>query len=257
LPSELFGHERGAFTGAVERKAGRLACAEGGTLFLDEVGDLSLDGQAMLLRFLERGEIQPVGSPRTRRVDVRVIAATHRQLEWAVERETFRGDLYYRLCPWALEVPALRARREDIPLLVEHVRVETNARCGVAIEGVTPEALDRLQRLPWPGNVRELEGVVRRTMILRGEGWIRPEDLRVAAGGRAAKPGQRRSGRLTWLQREALRLAREWSELRRADFMACCGISRKVAGRELGRLVRAGVLRRVGQGRGARYVPTT
>src|SRR5262245_59014362 len=137
LPSELFGHERGAFTGAVMRNEGRLAIADGGTVFLDEVGDLPPDAQVMLLSLLESGEIQPVGSTRTRRLDVRIIAATHRVLEWAIERESFRGDLYYRLCGLPVEVPPLRARREDIPLLVEHIRVRTNAKFGLAIGRVT------------------------------------------------------------------------------------------------------------------------
>ncbi len=174
LPSELFGHERGAFTGAVTRKEGRLAIADGGTVFLDEVGDLPLDAQVMLLRFLQSGEIQPVGSTRMRRLDVRIIAATHRVLEWAIERESFRGDLYYRLCQLIIEVPPLRARREDIPPLVEHIRVQTNAQFGLAIDGVTREALGLIESLPWPGTVRELEAAGARgssppTRLVRGD----------------------------------------------------------------------------------------
>jgi transcriptional regulator with GAF, ATPase, and Fis domain len=245
LPSELFGHERGAFTGAVARKEGRLARADGGTVFLDEVGDLPLDAQVMLLRFLQSGEIAPVGSTQTRRLDVRVLAATHRDLERAIEREGFRADLYYRLRDMVIEVPPLRARWEDIARLVEHIRVQTNARCGLAIHGLTPEALALTEGLAWPGNVRELETVIRRAMILRIEGWVTAEDLDVGAA---------RSRPLTLLQREALRLAAERQELRRADFMASCRISRQVAGRELAGLVRSGLLTQVGTGRGARYV---
>ncbi len=122
------------------RKDGILAIADGGTVFLDEIGELPLDAQSMLLRFLQEGEIRPVGSTRTRQVDVRVIAATHRDLGSAIERGTFRDDLYYRLCDMAFEVPPLRARREDIPFPIEQIRVNTNAGCDLAIEGVTREA---------------------------------------------------------------------------------------------------------------------
>jgi two-component system response regulator HupR/HoxA len=177
LLSELFGHERGAFTGAVARNEGLLAGAEGGTVFLDEIGELALDAQVALLRFLQVGEVRPVGSTQTRRVDVRVIAATHRDLGAAVERGTFREDLYYRLGDLAFEVPPLRARLEDIPLLAEQIRADTNARRGVAIEGITREALALMDGLPWRGNVRELETVIRRAMVLKGKGWVAPEDL--------------------------------------------------------------------------------
>jgi len=265
LLSELFGHERGAFTGAVTRKDGILAIADGGTVFLDEIGELPLDAQSMLLRFLQEGEMRPVGSTRTRRVDVRVIAATHRDLESAIERGTFRDDLYYRLCDLAFEVPPLRARREDIPFLVEQIRVDTNAGCDLAIEGVTRETLALIESLPWRGNIRELETVIRRAMVLRGEGRVAPQDLHfgpvrfaqvVPAKGRAVDMVEARARpSLTWVQHEALRLAEERRELRKADFMARCDISRQVAGRELAGLVRAGLLRQVGAGRGARYVP--
>lgn len=259
LSSELFGHERGAFTGAVARKDGRVAIADGGTVFLDEIGDLQKDAQAMLLRFLQSGEIQPLGSTRTRHVDVRVIAATHRQLERAVERDTFRADLFYRLCRIVIEVPPLRARREDIPLLVEHIRLQTNELYDLAIEGVTREVFARLEGLEWPGNIREFEAVISWAMVLRGEGWVRPEDLHLAAV-RVARPGaadsvETRSQRpLTWLQQEALRLTEERRELRRADLMARCCISRQMAGRLLARLVKTGLLTQIGAGRGARYV---
>ncbi len=151
LPSELFGHERGAFTGAVARKLGLLVVVDGGTVFLDEVGDLPLDAQVMLLRFLQERVIRPVGSTETRRIDVRLIAATHRDLEAAVERGSFREDLYFRLHRAVLRVPPLRARREDIPLLVEHFLDEFTERYGIAVRGVTPEALRLLVQHPWRG----------------------------------------------------------------------------------------------------------
>jgi DNA-binding NtrC family response regulator len=137
LLSELFGHERGAFTGAIARKQGLLAVADGGTVFLDEVGDLPLDAQVMLLRFLQDGEIRAVGSTETKRVNVRLIVATHRDLDVAVERGAFREDLYYRLRRVVLEVPPLRDRRDDLPLLVEYFRGQLNERHGLSVRGAT------------------------------------------------------------------------------------------------------------------------
>jgi two-component system, NtrC family, response regulator HydG len=265
LVSELFGHERGAFTGAVARKDGRLALADGGTIFLDEVGELPLDAQAMLLRFLQWREIQPLGSTQTLIVDVRVIAATNLRLEWAIERGSFRGDLYYRLFDMAIEVPPLRARREDLPLLVEHIRAQTNARCELAIDGVTPEALALIDDFPWPGNVRELEAVVRRAMILRGTGWVAPGDLNLGAvqfPGAAPAHGRARGvvpqwrPPLTGLERQALRLAGRRRGLRTSEFMARCGLSRHAAWRALARLVKEGLLKPVGIGKATRYVTT-
>jgi two-component system response regulator HupR/HoxA len=264
LLSELFGHERGAFTGAVVRKPGLLAVADGGTVFLDEVGDLPLDAQVMLLRFLQNGEIRPVGSTETRRVDVRLIAATHRDLEAAVERGAFREDLYYRLRRVVLEVPPLRARREDIGLLIEHFRVQLNTRYGLAVRGVTPAALRLLEHNPWRGNVRELEAVLEQAMIFKSGDRITPGDLELPMGrGRDVAEGAPvephgvpvTEAALSWLQREALRIASARREVRRSDIIARCRISREVARRELVGLVRLGLLRRIGFGRGARYVP--
>jgi DNA-binding NtrC family response regulator len=261
LPSELFGHERGAFTGAVARKDGLLKVADGGTLFLDEVGELPPDAQAMLLRFLQHGEIRPVGSTRMLRVDVRLIAATHRDLEALVERGAFREDLYYRLRRVVLEVLPLRARREDIPLLVEHVRLHANESYGLVVDGVTRQALAVIENSPWPGNVRELEAALEEAMIFRGQGVLQPEDLnlsRVRLG--RPQPAVVPAGdvplpeTLTWSQRETLRIVAERSEVRRRDVMARCGISRELARRELCGLVALGMLRRVGHGRGCRYV---
>jgi DNA-binding NtrC family response regulator len=153
LRSELFGHERGAFTGAVGRSAGLVSRLDGGTLFMDEIGELAPDAQGMLLRFLQEGEgRRPVGAARSINVDVRVIAATHQDLEAGVERGTFREDFYYRLWWAVLEVPPLRMRREDIGLLVEHFRAAVNRRdgFGLDIRGVTREAMATLESDDWP-----------------------------------------------------------------------------------------------------------
>jgi two-component system, NtrC family, response regulator HupR/HoxA len=263
LLSELFGHERGAFTGAVQKKVGLLGVADGGTVFLDEVGDLPLDAQVMLLRFLQSGEIRPVGSTETRRVDVRVIAATHRNLEAAVEQGTFREDLYYRLRRVVLEVPSLRARAEDIALLVQHFLGRLNGRYGLSVRGVAREALRVLEQHPWRGNVRELEAVLEQAMVFSTGDWITPGDLELPmsrGGDIAAAVAVHRHGvlsekaSLSWRQQEALRIASERHEVRRSDIVARCRISREVARRELVGLVRLGLLRRIGFGRGTRYV---
>jgi DNA-binding NtrC family response regulator len=258
LLSELFGHERGAFTSAVIRKVGLLALANGGTLFLDEVGELPPEAQAMLLRFLQVGEVRPVGSTETARVNVRLIAATHRDLEAMKARGTFREDLYYRLRRVVLEVPSLRARREDIPLLVEHIRREVNQRYGLVIDGVARPALSALERAPWPGNVRELEAVVEQAMIFRGSGWVTLADLDLPAPtvNRDAAGGVDPIGEpLTWCQEQALSIASGGLGVRRRDLMGRCHISREAARRHLTALVSRGLLRRVGRGRATHYVP--
>jgi transcriptional regulator with GAF, ATPase, and Fis domain len=166
IESELFGHEKGAFTGALATKLGRFELASGGTIFLDEIGDLGLDLQSKLLRVLQEGEFERVGSSQTRRVDVRVVAATHSDLQTAVEEGRFRADLYYRLNVFPIRVPPLRERREDIPLLVWWFIHRRQARIGRHIERVPRLAMERLKAYAWPGNVRELENVVERALIL-------------------------------------------------------------------------------------------
>ncbi|SMC25623.1 two-component system, NtrC family, response regulator HydG [Desulfacinum hydrothermale DSM 13146] len=170
LESELFGHEKGAFTGADRSRRGRFAQAQGGTLFLDEVGELSIFMQAKLLGVLQDGVIQRVGSDQTHNVDVRVVAATNRDLAHMVREGTFREDLYYRLNVVALEVPPLRDRRDDIPLLCQHFLSLYGQKNNRRVKGLTPQVMDIFMRYDWPGNVRELENVLERAVILmRGE----------------------------------------------------------------------------------------
>jgi transcriptional regulator with GAF, ATPase, and Fis domain len=166
VESELFGHEKGAFTGAVSRKVGRFELAHGGTIFLDEIGDLSLDLQVKLLRVLQEGELDRVGGSRTIKVDVRVIAATHKDLQAAVEGGQFRADLYYRLNVFPIHTPALRDRREDIPALVRYFVMKHAARMGKRIDTIPKPALDALGAYAWPGNVRELANVLERSVIV-------------------------------------------------------------------------------------------
>ncbi|HEV2853345.1 MAG TPA: sigma 54-interacting transcriptional regulator [Thermoanaerobaculia bacterium] len=177
LESELFGHERGAFTGAVSRKTGKVEAADTGTLFLDEVGEIPLPLQAKLLRFLQEREFERLGSTRPLRVDVRVVAATNRNLEKEARAGTFREDLYYRLNVISLYLPPLRERREDIPLLASHFAAQTSQRLGRPVAGFTPEARAALVRYDWPGNVRELANAVERAIVLGEDDLIRPEDL--------------------------------------------------------------------------------
>ncbi len=166
LESELFGHEKGAFTGADRRREGRFKQADKGTLFLDEIGEMPVSIQAKLLRALQQGEIQRVGSDKSEYVDVRVIAATNRDLKKEVAERRFREDLYFRLNVISLEVPALRDRREDIPLLATHFLKRFSERNHKNIKAISPQCMDMLLRYDWPGNVRELENAIERAVIL-------------------------------------------------------------------------------------------
>jgi len=166
LESELFGHERGAFTGAIATKIGRFETADRGTLFLDEVGEIPLELQVKLLRVLQEQEFERLGSTRTMRVDVRVVAATNRDLEHMVEEQRFRSDLYYRLKVFPIMLPPLRERAEDIPALVRHFAQKFALRMKKRIETIPAEAMKALQAYPWPGNVRELENFIERAVIL-------------------------------------------------------------------------------------------
>jgi formate hydrogenlyase transcriptional activator len=172
LESELFGHERGAFTGAIAQKIGRFELADKGTLFLDEVGDIPLALQPKLLRVLQEQEFERLGSTRTHQMDVRLVAATNRDLTDMVKRSEFRSDLYYRLNVFPLMLPPLRARREDIPELVMHFVETLGRRLGREIERIPPETMSALSSYDWPGNIRELQNLIERAVILSNEGVL-------------------------------------------------------------------------------------
>src|SRR5271154_4281411 len=172
LESELFGHERGAFTGAIAQKTGRFELADKGTLFLDEIGDIPLALQPKLLRVLQEQEFERLGSGRTHKVDVRLVAATNRNLLEMVVRNEFRSDLYYRLNVFPISLPPLRERREDIPALVTHFVEILGRRIRKQIDYVSPETMAGFQSYPWPGNVRELENMIERAVILANDGVL-------------------------------------------------------------------------------------
>lgn len=180
LESELFGHEKGAFTGAQKQRDGRFVQADGGTLFLDEIGEMPVTLQAKLLRALQQGEVQRLGSDRPIRVDVRILAATNRDLEEEVRQGNFREDLYYRLNVISLHVPPLRERTEDIPPLTRHFLLRFAGRNKKNIRGFSSRAMDLMLHYSWPGNVRELENVVERAVILAPSDMITEQDLPVA-----------------------------------------------------------------------------
>jgi len=191
IESELFGHEKGAFTGAMDRKIGRFELADGGTIFLDEIAELPVELQAKLLRVLQEGEFERLGNPRTMKVNVRVIAATNRNLDQAIEKKEFREDLFYRLNVFPIISPPLRERKEDIPLLVKHFCQKHEAKIGKKIIHIEPEVIDALMEYNWPGNIREIENLIERAMIISpgntlsyGD-WL-PVTKRMA---KAGKPG--------------------------------------------------------------------
>ena len=170
LESELFGHERGAFTGAITQKIGRLEVADQGTLFLDEIGDIPLELQPKLLRAVQEREFERLGSTHTKKVDVRLVAATHRNLEEMICQKQFRQDLYYRLNIFPISIPPLRERPEDIPLLVRHFVRQFARRMNKDIERISAETMQALTRYPWPGNIRELQNVIERSVVVYEKG---------------------------------------------------------------------------------------
>jgi formate hydrogenlyase transcriptional activator len=203
LESELFGHERGAFTGAISQNIGRFELADKGTLFLDEVGDIPLSLQPKLLRVLQEQEFERLGSGRTHRVDVRLVVATHRDLEQMVKRDQFRGDLYYRVSVFPITLPPLRERLEDIGPLAEHYVEVFSRRMGKHITGIPDELLNTFKSYSWPGNIRELQNLIERAVVLANDGVL-PNPLRLNGAdsllGSAARETFRESDRIRILK---------------------------------------------------------
>ena len=197
ISSELFGHERGAFTGATQRRLGRFELADGGTIFLDEVGELLPETQVALLRVLQEREFERVGGTQPIRIDVRVIAATNRDLGAAVANGSFRQDLFYRLNVFPIEVPPLRERQDDILMLVEYFVHRYATRAGKTIRSIDKKTLDLLQAYDWPGNIRELQNVIERSVILSSsevfavdESWLPKQSVRTPPRVAALAPAQ-------------------------------------------------------------------
>ena len=214
IESEFFGHEQGAFTGATKKRDGRFALADGGTIFLDEVGELPIDLQVKLLRVLQEGEFEPVGSSQTRKVDVRVLAATNRDLQQAIRDGKFREDLYYRLNVFPIDLPPLRERGDDISLLASTFASKFAQRMGRFIEPLSEDCLRRLKAYSWPGNVRELQNVIERAVITSRDGRLNldralPESGRVTATEALSSEGTARR----------VRTAKELEALERTNLM--------------------------------------
>jgi DNA-binding NtrC family response regulator len=188
LESELFGHVKGSFTGATTTRIGRFEMADKGTLFLDEIGDMKSNLQVKLLRVLQNRELEPVGATRSKKIDVRIIAATHQNLEKLVEEKSFREDLFYRLSVIPIYIPPLRERREDIPLLIKNFTEKFNREKKRNVTGFDKDAMEMLCSFSWPGNVRELENLVERMVIIKGSGVITAQDLPEKYLGRKTKP---------------------------------------------------------------------
>jgi DNA-binding NtrC family response regulator len=239
LESELFGHVKGAFTGATANRRGRFALADGGTIFLDEIGTLGLAVQAKLLRVLQEREFEPVGSERTESVDVRVIAATNRDIRAMVGEGRFQEDLFYRLSVIPIELPPLRERPEDIPLLVEHFLRKHAQRVGRRVEGIEPAALERLSAYRWPGNVRELENAVERAVVLAAGPVIDAASISMAEppGGAASLglPSVRLHANVEWAEQESVRRALRQAGGVKKDAAELLGISQRALSYYLGK----------------------
>ena len=230
LESELFGHVRGAFTGATSNKKGKFALADGGTIFLDEIGTMTPTLQAKLLRVLQEREIEPLGSERIETIDVRVIAATNRDLRQMVADQKFQEDLFYRLNVIPIEIPPLRDRREDIPALVEHF-VRKHAQCtGRRVEKIDDAVLTGLQQYDWPGNVRELENTIERAVVLSQGSIISPKAVSVlgaATPQATGLPSLKLRQNIEWVERETIRRALEGAGGVKKDAAELMGISQR------------------------------
>ena len=230
LESELFGHVRGAFTGATMTKRGKFALADGGSIFLDEIGTMSPAIQSKLLRVLQEREFEPLGAERTQRVDVRVIAATNRDLKQMVSDGKFQEDLYYRLNVIPIEIPPLRERREDIPVLVEHFVDKHRQRTGKKIERVDDGVIEALERYDWPGNVRELENTIERAVVLTTGTVISAAAISLVGAASSSSPGlpsMRLHQNLEWVERETIRRALEQAGGVKKDAAELMGISQR------------------------------
>ena len=227
LESEMFGHVKGAFTDATGAKKGKFSLAHRGSIFLDEIGTLEIGLQAKLLRVLQEREVEPLGSESSERVDVRVIAATNRDLRQLVADGRFQDDLFYRLHVIPINVPPLRERREDIPLLVEHFVAKHAALCGRAIDALETEAVGWLQEYPWPGNVRELENAIERAVVLTTGRTITRESLTIETRTSELAPGVpslKLRQNVEWIECETIRRALEMSTAKQ-DAARLMGIS--------------------------------
>ena len=230
LESELFGHVRGAFTGATTSKKGRFALADGGSIFLDEIGTMPPQLQSKLLRVLQEREFEPLGSERTQAVDVRVIAATNRDLRQMVAEGRFQQDLYYRLNVIPLHIPPLRERREDIPLLVQHFIGRHAQRAGKRIQGIEPAAMEELRKAEWPGNVRELENTIERAVVLCSGPVIGLDGVRllgVSMPAPAGLPTLNLRQNVEWVERETVRRALDAAAGIKKDAAETMGISQR------------------------------
>ena len=231
LESELFGHVRGAFTGALTNKKGKFALADGGSIFLDEIGTMAPALQSKLLRVLQEREFEPLGSERSHKVDVRVIAATNRDIRQMVSDGRFQEDLYYRLNVIPIHIPPLRERRDDIPLLVDHFVRKHAQRAGKRIDGIEAGVLEALQSADWPGNVRELENTIERAVVLSPGAMIGPDVVRLlgvpSSPATAGLPSLSLRQNLDWTERETVRRALERANGVKKDAAETMGISQR------------------------------